>query len=573
MTSSTATQTHSSTDNNISELRTHADEWAQLAMSRKIDLLKQCRAQLRVVAEEWVRLGLQAKRIEPNTPWEAEEWINGPWALAYYMSSLLDTLSALANSKSPVSKFRTRPNGQLAVHAFPLNTFEKLLLNGLTAEVWMQPGVTEANLQEHVASFYRQTNPVGKVALVLGAGNLGSIPALDALYKLYAEGAVIIVKMNPVNDYLTPVLQQVFAPLVDGGFVRIVTGDGAVGAQLVTHPDVDEIHITGSERTHDAIVFGPGAEGTTRKQHNQPLLTKPITSELGGVCPVVVVPGPWDKDDVAFQAENIFIMRFQNSGFNCIAAQTLVLPQARVWPQSDKLLDELRRLMHSVPARHAYYPGAAQRQQAVASSTNVETFTGDVPRTLVTDIECNASHHLFDEEVFGPVLAQTSLPGNTASDYLRNAVRFCNEQLAGTLGATLLIHPHTIRELGSELDDALEGLRYGSIGVNIWAAGGFLLPTSAWGAYSGNTLNNVGSGIGVVRNAFLLDNTEKTVLRGVFRPMPRAWKHGEFHLSPKPIWFATHANAHVAARRVAYFSMHQDGGTCRVFLRRHCELD
>ena len=39
----------------------------------------------------------------------------------------------------------------------------------------------------------------GKVALILGAGNVSSIPPMDALYKSFAEGFVNVVKMNPVN--------------------------------------------------------------------------------------------------------------------------------------------------------------------------------------------------------------------------------------------------------------------------------------------------------------------------------------------------------------------------------------
>jgi hypothetical protein len=47
---------------------------------------------------------------------------------------------------------------------------------------------------------------MGKVALVLGAGNQTSVAALDILHKLIAENAVVICKMNPVNEYVGPYL-------------------------------------------------------------------------------------------------------------------------------------------------------------------------------------------------------------------------------------------------------------------------------------------------------------------------------------------------------------------------------
>ena len=87
---------------------------------------------------------------------------------------------------------------------FPNNLYDFVLLNGTSAEVWMQPEVTLDNFWEQTAVFYKDPNPQGKVSLVLGAGNISSIAPLDMLYKLYADGEVVILKLNPVNDYLGP---------------------------------------------------------------------------------------------------------------------------------------------------------------------------------------------------------------------------------------------------------------------------------------------------------------------------------------------------------------------------------
>ena len=64
----------------------------------------------------------------------------------------------------------TLPNGQVAARVFPQTTYDGLFFTGLTADVWMEPGVTKKNLRENQASIYR-TPHAGKVALVLGAGN------------------------------------------------------------------------------------------------------------------------------------------------------------------------------------------------------------------------------------------------------------------------------------------------------------------------------------------------------------------------------------------------------------------
>jgi len=552
----TAAGDTSALDRAVDELRARRDEWVRLSVERRIELLLETRRNLRRLAQAWVDASVQGKSIDPSLPWVGEEWVSGPWALASGINAYVETLTALASGR-PLGfrKLDSRGAGQLAVEVFPRTIFDRLLMSGITAEVWMEPGVTRENLPQHMASFYRRVDPAGAVALVLGAGNINSIPPLDALYRLIARGQVVMLKLNPVNGYLEEVLRQVFAPFVSAGYLRIVAGGAEVGAHLTGHTGVDEIHITGSARTHDAIVFGPGPEGEERKRRGEPLLSKPITSELGGVGPVIVVPGPWSEADLRFQAENVVTMKLHNAGCNCVAAQVLVLP--REWELRDRFLNEVRELFRELPPRTAYYPGAADRQRAaVQAHPDAVLYSGEVPRTLIAGLDPEAEHETcFTEELFGAVLCETSLPGGDASEFLRAAVTFCNQRLDGTLGATLLVHPSTEQSLGPELDRALADLRYGAIGVNGWNAVNFLLGQATWGAFPGHTLGDIGSGIGVVHNSFLFDAPQKTVARGSFYPFPRSWLHGDPSLLPRPPWFVTNRTAHVTARRVAQFAL------------------
>jgi aldehyde dehydrogenase (NAD(P)+) len=541
----------------LHDLDAAKDRWATLAVIDKCSFLEQARVGLRQIAQRWVDASVQAKRIDPASPWVGEEWVTGPWALAAGLNGYLHTLHAIAHQhpiRFPAVTART--NGQVLVRVFPADHFGWLLLNGLTADVWMQPGVTVENLESHVATFYKNPRPAGQVALVLGAGNVNAIAPLDALYKLYADGQVVLLKMNPVNDYLGPLLEEVFAALIREGFLRIVSGGPDVGAYLTQHDLVDTIHVTGSARTFDAIVFGGGPEGAERKRLGTPLLRKPITSELGGVGPCIVVPGPWSEADLRFQAENIATMKFHNSGCNCVATQVLVLPSE--WDRSAALLDAIRAVVRSLPPRVAHYPGCDQRQQAVvAAHPEAERLDGSpTPRTLVAALDPDRRDEpSFTEEFFGPVLAQTSLPGRSAAEFLEHAVRFANERLDGTLGATILVHPRTLRELGPRFDAVLAALKYGAIGVNAWNASAFLLAQAPWGAYPGHTADDIQSGAGVVHNTFLLEDTQKVVVRGAFYPFPRSWAHGSFAFLPKPPWFVTNRTAATTARRVAGFAM------------------
>jgi aldehyde dehydrogenase (NAD(P)+) len=430
-----------------------------------------------------------------------------------------------------------------------------LLLNGITAEVWMQPGITRENLAEHMAGFYRQEDPRGKVALVLGAGNIAAIAPRDVLYRLYALGQVVLLKMNPINDYLGPILERVFAPFIEGGFLRLAYGGADVGQYLTPHPGVDEIHMTGSARTYDAIVYGAGPEGAERKRRNQPRLKKPITSELGGVGPTVILPGKWSKADIRFQAESVVTMKLQNNGFNCVASQVLVLWEG--WEQRQEFLDAVRELMRAIPPREAYYPGAAERQkEAIAAHPEAEPLGSDAARLLIAGLDPGAEQeYCFTNEFFGAVLAEVGLPGKDAGEFLENAVRFCNEKLYGTLGATIIAHPASLRALGPAFEKAVADLHYGSVGINIWDAAAFMLAQSAWGAYPYPDGKGAGSGMGVVGNSYLFEKPEKTVIRGSFHPFPRSWLHGNPAILPKPPWFITNKTARTTSRGVALITI------------------
>jgi aldehyde dehydrogenase (NAD(P)+) len=531
-------------DGDVATLRAHAAPWARLGLAGKIRHLRAMRTRTIEVADKWVRLATHAKGIA-GTPLAGEEWLSGPYTLLTALDALTATLSGIAREGAPPlpkRAIRTRPAGQVVVDVFPAGTADRVMLNGLRAEIWMEPGVTRETLPRQTAGFYRQRDPAGSVTLVLGAGNIASIAPLDVLYALYAHGSVVLLKLNPVNGYLAPVLERAFSSLIDEGFVRIAGGGAETGAYLCAHPGIDAIHLTGGERTHDAIVFGSGPDGETRKREGRPVVTKPVTSELGNVTPVIVVPGPWSEADLNHHAAHVASQKLHNAGANCIAAQVLVTSEA--WEHAPRFSDKVRQALEHAPPRPSYYPGTRERVRAVEQQHPRAECIGipmdGIHRTFVAGLDPgDSAEPLFRTESFGPVLGQTALPGADAATFLRNAVAFCNERLHGTLGAAILIHPRTIRELAPAFEDAIAALRYGCVTINTWPGVGFSLAGASWGAYPGNTPADVGSGIGVVHNAYLFDRPQKTVVYAPFAPLPRT-----------PPWFVTHRRADAVGRNL-----------------------
>jgi aldehyde dehydrogenase (NAD(P)+) len=547
-------------DRDLATLQDHAQGWAQLSIATKIELLRGLRTIAAAKAREWVELATRAKGLDMNSPLAGEEWTSGPWAFIYGVNRLEETLQGFDEDgevRLRKGSVRTRPDGQVVVEVFPQGFYDRLLLSGVRAEVWMEPGVSEASLRQSMAGFYRQRDPRGAVALVLGAGNVASIAPLDVLYKLYAEGSVCILKMNPVNDYLGPLLEEIFAEFVGAGYLRTVYGGADVGTYVAQHNDVDEIHITGSAKTHDAILFGPGPEGEQRRRDNRPLTTKRMTSELGNVSPTIVVPGPWDDADIRFQAEHIATQKMHNGGFNCIAAQVLVMPEG--WNQGPSLVDEVERVIAETPYRSAYYPGASGRQQAFASAHPgahlVDKPSGDVvPRTIIAGLDSDEPDEVcFRSEVFASVLTVTSVAADDPGDYLLAAIDFANDRLLGTLGANIIIHPETMKALGERFEQAVSKLRYGFVAVNSWTGVGFLIAQASWGAFPGHTPDDIQSGTGVVHNSLLFDRPQKSVIYQPFYPFPRGLRHGQAAMLPKPPWFITNKRAHKIGQRLVEF--------------------
>ena len=166
------------------------------------------------------------------------------------------------------------------------------------------------------------------MCLVLGGGNASSIGPLDTIHKLVVERQVVVLKLHPVMAHLAEVQEAALAPLVRAGVLRIVHGDAVQGAHLAHHPGVDTLHITGADRTYDAIVYGPGPDGAERRRRDEPVMTKPFTAELGNLTPIIVMPGRWSEGDLDYHADNIVTMLTNNAGFNCTTSRVIVTAAA-----------------------------------------------------------------------------------------------------------------------------------------------------------------------------------------------------------------------------------------------------
>jgi acyl-CoA reductase-like NAD-dependent aldehyde dehydrogenase len=528
------TPTTAELDVMVAELAAGAKAWATMDLHERADLLRSVQRTTAAEASAWAGTAIAAKQV-PSGHLEGEEWMSGPAAVAPMFAEYADTLHLLAHGQSALEgrKLGTAPGERVTVRILPGDLKDNLLFNGFTGDVWLQPGVTVEQARADAGLGAKRLGEDGGVGLVLGAGNISAIGPLDVAYELVAFNRASILKLNPTFQHLLPTYERALAPLIDAGLLRIVNGGAEVGGYRADHAGIDHVHIPGSARTHDAIVWGVGEEAARNRAAGTPKLGKEMTSELGGVSPIIVVPGTWSKSELRFQAEHVVTQRLHNGGHNCIGGQALIL--SRDWAQKAAFIAAIRGVLEEITPRAPWYPnGQASIDRAKATYPYAE----QVGSAVLVKMAEDSPSELYDGEYFAAVLGITELPG-LGAEFLANAVDFANERLDGTLGASVIAHPKQIKAMGHHFEDEIAELRYGTIGINVWTGVGFLLGGATWGAFPGHTLDKVGSGIGIVHNSHLIAHTERTVLRGPFHAFPATILSGELALAPRPPWFVT----------------------------------
>ncbi len=509
-----------------------ADDLREVSLEERVSLCQRCVAAVVAVVNQWVDAALQAKH-QPHSPGaQAEELLSGPCVVLRQLQLCRQTLSSILRSGQPTLPGRPYrlESGQICVPVLPTSgLYDSLAFNGIRTFVRLQPDASESNVFGSLPRLAADSSIRG-LMVVLGAGNVSSIPATDSLHAIMFGGQRVLLKLNPVNEYLYPIFQQAFAPLIQANLLRVLKGGADVGEALVNHPAVDAVHITGSAASHDVIVWGrTPEERERRKRDNDPQLTKKITSELGNVTPWIITPSEYSARELESQAQHVAVSITNNASFNCLATKMIVTWEN--WPQRDLFLQRVQHHLSKTPTRYAYYPGAVKRFEQFSGQSAPVDDAGRLPWVLLVDQSIDERPELFQQESFVCVCAETKLPAETPEQFLAVATEFVNDRMTGTLCASVSVTPQFRRQHARAFEQSLASLRYGTVCINQWSGVAYGLISPPWGAYPGSPLNDVQSGIGSVHNTYLLDRFEKSVMEG---PLVNF---------PPPVWFPDHKNA------------------------------
>ena len=516
-------------DTALAELTAHKTAWLAVSVTERIQILDEIARRLDNVAERWVTYSAEAKGYGAGHAVEGDEWamFAGVPRNILRLKEVLTEIKTKGRPQLPAGFVKR--GSQLTAQTFPIQPLEKAVFAGYSTEVWFEPGVSEDDALASQAKIYHDARQLGKLALILGAGNVSMLVPCDVTTKLFLENQVVLLKMNPVNDYLGPLIEEAYRPLIERGFLRLVYGGAQEGAYLCKHASVDVIHMTGSDKTFDAIVFGAGAEGEKNKQAQKPLLKKPVTSELGGVNPLIVVPGAWTDTEVREQAKQVAFWLVVNAGFNCLSPRVIIT--SKHWDLREKFLNAVTESLQQYPVRKAYYPNAqrfhAEFLKAHTDANQIGTAGADeLPWTFIPNLDShNQKDIAFRSEAFCGLFVETTLDAKDAADFITQAVTFANETLWGNLTAYILVADNTDANIKSALEQGIADLKYGTICVNMFAGLAYVFMSAPWGAFPGNTMYDIQSGNGSVNNLFMFEKLQKSVYRAPFKKQPDNTTH------------------------------------------------
>jgi len=245
----------------IDGLASRRHPWADRGVRDKLRDLEGLRDALEREGPAWARASCLVRGVEPGGPTphlEAAAWLSGVGMLGAHLGVLIRSYRHRAETGrwfGPLPS-RERADGQRVVKAFPTQLRDRLFSPGHRGELWLGPG---AEIGQGSA-----LEDGGAVCAILGAGNYEG--PIDILTKMFGENRVVAYKPNPVNEMASEFIDRIFSGLIEEGFLAVVRGGAELGAELVHHPGVDEVLMTGGAATYDRIVWGAPEEQAANKR-------------------------------------------------------------------------------------------------------------------------------------------------------------------------------------------------------------------------------------------------------------------------------------------------------------------
>ena len=343
---------------------------------------------------------------------------------------------------------------------------------------------------------YHFHEPLGVVGQIIP----WNFPILMAAWKLapaLAAGNCIVLKPAEFTPISILILMEVISDLLPPGTVNIVNGFGReVGAPLANSKRIAKIGFTGSTATGRAIAQAAASN------------LIPATLELGGKSPNIFFEDIMDADDAFFDKaiEGLVLFAF-NQGEVCTCPSRAIIQESIYDAFIARVLERVKAIQQGNPLDPNTMLGAQASEDQLNKIMNYidigkqegaevliggerKMLTGDVADGYYVEPTLLKGHNkmrIFQEEIFGPVLAVTTFKDEA------EALQIANDTIFGLGAGVWSRNGTTAYRMG-------RGIKAGRVWTNCY----HLYPAhAAFGGYKE-------SGVGRENHKMMLDHYQQT---------------------------------------------------------------
>lgn len=328
------------------------------------------------------------------------------------------------------------------------------------AEAYLSP----RQIDTHYSKSYVSYEPLGVVFAIM-PWNYPLWQVMRFLAPTLMTGNAAILSHAPISTGCALMIEQLVA---DAGYLsdlfRVVVVDNDVAAEIIRHPQVSGVALTGSERAGRAVASEAGSA------------LKHVVLELGGSDPYLIL----DDADIEQAAEICVTSRLNNAGQVCIAAKRMIVVDSVADAFKQAVIKKAKTYVPGDPSEPQCNMGPIARadlraelhQQVQTSITQGAQLLcgGEMPEgegfyypvTILDGVKPGIS--AYSEELFGPVISFI-----TANDEA-HAIEIANSLSFG-LGAAVFT-----QDLARGERIAREQLQAGTCVVNTLVTSHFALP-------------------------------------------------------------------------------------------------
>lgn len=296
---------------------------------------------------------------------------------------------------------------------------------------------------------YRIYEPVGVCAQIT-PWNFPLVMVAWKIGPVIASGCTTVLKSASETPVTASILAEILRDSgLPKGVVNIITGGASEGAHLLKNPKVRKVAFTGSTEVGRKIMEQAGAN------------LQRLSLELGGKSANIVL----DDADLSIAVDGALYAFLYHSGQACDSGTRLFVEE-KIYPQfRDALVKRIADVKVGLPTDAATGFGPVINQKQSDRIMNyIQTTKSEGGKLLYggeklkgpefekgyyiqpTLFEVTPDHTIFNEEIFGPVLAITPVKDE------EEAIRLANKSMYGLAGAVWSKNPERARQVARQLE-------------------------------------------------------------------------------------------------------------------------